>query len=79
MEETLESVSNYYRSELKKIEDHMRLQMNADFFKNEQAFNNQHSEVKANIMLVVRHLEDARMRLGKVLQYAKDGISILDK
>lgn len=26
------------------------------------------AEVKANIMLAYRHLEDARMRLGKVLQ-----------
>jgi len=27
----------------------------------------------------VRHIEDARMRIGKVLQYADDGVSILDK
>ena len=39
----------------------------------------QHSQMKANIMLSYRHLEDARMRVGKVLQYADDGISILDK
>lgn len=29
-------------------------------------------EMKANIMLAYRHLEDARMRLGKVIQ-AEDG------
>jgi len=29
--------------------------------------------------LTVRHIEDARMRLGKVCQYADDGVSILDK
>lgn len=27
-------------------------------------------EVRANMMLAVRHLEDARMRLGKAIQYA---------
>lgn len=27
-------------------------------------------EVNANLMLAVRHLEDARMRLGKVIQWA---------
>ena len=36
-------------------------------------------EVKAQIMLGVRHLEDARMRFGKVLQYLGDGVSIYDK
>ena len=29
--------------------------------------------------LAVRHIEDARMRLGKVLQYAGVGVSIYDK
>ena len=36
-------------------------------------------EMKANAMLAVRHIEDARMRLGKVLQHAGDGVSIYDK
>lgn len=35
-------------------------------------------EVYANAMLAVRHIEDARMRLGKVLQYARDGVSCFD-
>ena len=35
-------------------------------------------EVIAQSMLAVRHLEDARMRLGKVLQYSGDGVSIYD-
>ena len=33
----------------------------------------------ANITLSYRHLEDATMRLGKVLQALNDGISIYDK
>ena len=35
-------------------------------------------EVPANLMLAIRHLEDARMRLGKAIQYSGDGISIYD-
>ena len=38
-----------------------------------------HGEMKANIMLTFRHLEDARMRLGKVIQALEGGISIFDK
>ena len=41
-------------------------------FQGEQQFPNEHGEMKANIMLTYRHLEDARMRLGKVVQ-AHDG------
>lgn len=30
-------------------------------------------EVNANLMLAVRHLEDARMRLGKAIQHGSQG------
>lgn len=36
-------------------------------------------EATANIMLAFRHLEDARMRLGKVIQATEGGVSIFDK
>ena len=36
-------------------------------------------EMKANIMLSYRHLEDARMRLGKAIQASEGGVSIYDK
>jgi len=36
-------------------------------------------EVKANIMLAYRHLEDARMRLGKAIQAYDGGTSVYDK
>lgn len=67
------------RKQAKRIEYYTRSLMNDSRFKGEQKFPNQHGEMKANIMLAVRHLEDARMRFGKVLQYADDGVSILDK
>lgn len=36
-------------------------------------------EAIENVKLAYRHLEDARMRLGKVLQAADGGVSILDR
>jgi len=45
----------------------------------EQSLPFQHSEMKANIMLTYRHLEDAAMRLGKVIQAADGGVSFYDK
>lgn len=36
-------------------------------------------EFNANIMLAFRHLEDARMRLGKAIQALDGGVSIYDK
>lgn len=36
-------------------------------------------EMKANIMLAYRHLEDARMRLGKVVQAYDGGKSVYPK
>lgn len=36
-------------------------------------------EAIANIMLAYRHAEDARMRLGKVIQAMDGGTSIYDK
>jgi hypothetical protein len=39
----------------------------------------QPQEVNANLMLAVRHLEDARMRIGKVIQWGvQDGVSKFD-
>jgi hypothetical protein len=37
------------------------------------------SEAIANTMLAYRHLEDASMRLGKVIQALDGGVSVYDK
>ena len=64
--------------ECKKIEDEVRGMMKHEVFDGEQGFSDSHREMKANTMLTVRHLEDARMRLGKCVQYSEnDGKSIL--
>ena len=36
-------------------------------------------EAVANVMLAYRHLEDASMRLGKVIQAIDGGVSVYDK
>jgi hypothetical protein len=36
-------------------------------------------EAIANVMLAYRHLEDASMRLGKVIQALDNGVSVYDK
>ena len=36
-------------------------------------------EVRANLTLSFRHLEDARIRLGKAIQHSGDGVSCYDK
>ena len=36
-------------------------------------------EARANVMLAYRHLEDARMRIGKIMQCLQGGTSIYDK
>lgn len=79
MEPKLENLCNEMRAECKELEKRTRALMEHRRFKSEQSYLNQHSEMKANVMLAVRHLEDARMRFGKVLQYASDGVSIYDK
>jgi hypothetical protein len=38
-----------------------------------------HAEMFDHAKLALRHIEDVRMRLGKVMQYHDDGVSIYDK
>lgn len=69
------------RRELKGVEETLRAlvkqrEMSGNHI---EKFPGQVSEMKAQTMLAVRHIEDARMRIGKILQYADDGVSILDK
>jgi len=45
----------------------------------EDAFSGQTAEVLGQVTIAFRHLEDARMRIGKVVQYSGDGVSIFDK
>lgn len=79
MESTIKDLADELRAELGKIEKRIRGLMGSSVYNGEQGFAGQHSEMKAQTMLSVRAIEDARMRLGKLCQYADDGVSILDK
>jgi hypothetical protein len=76
---TLKMTCDFLRSELRSLELLARRLKDHATFKGEQAFAGQHSEMIGQSMLAVRHIEDARMRIGKVLQYSGDGVSIYDK
>lgn len=75
--------ANETRAELKKEEDFIRGYV--DQIKSAEpteageidGFNK--SECIAQAMLALRHVEDARMRIGKVIQYATGGESVYDK
>lgn len=50
-----------------------------DLFNNENHMDGaDEQEAEENIMLVYRHLEDAKMRLGKVIQAEDGGVSCYD-
>lgn len=76
---TFEDICVGIRHQAKGLENACRNMMDHEKFMGEQRFPGQHGEMKANLMLAVRHFEDARMRIGKVLQYNGDGVSCFDK
>lgn len=44
-----------------------------------EGFLGQHDEMLANLTLSYRHMEDARMRLGKVMQQIQGGVPVFDR
>lgn len=69
-----------FRNGIRDLEKQVRHLMAPDgLIKTVPANDGLRAEGFANTMLAVRHLEDARMRLGKVLQAAQGGESIFDK
>ena len=82
MEPKIEEVAKHLREQCFELELSVRRMMLHGVYGGEQAYPNQHREMKAQTIQAVRHLEDARMRLGQVCQYAevaRAGESILDK
>jgi hypothetical protein len=75
---TVISRANEYREYLLSQETELRSYV--EIIKSEpekEGFNK--GECIAQAMLALRHVEDARMRIGKVIQYADGGTSIYDK
>ena len=79
MEPEIETQCNNLRKLIKDVELSARSWMDHVDQKLPETIMNQRGEQKAQIMLAVRHLKDARMRLGKVIQYNGDGVSCYDK
>ena len=77
-EPTIQEVCDNARLEILSISRKVKFGMINSYFRSEQEAPEQHSEMKANLMLAYRHLEDARMRMGKVLQAMNGGKSIYD-
>jgi hypothetical protein len=68
-----------WRVTIDEIEKTTRRLMYHGVFQTPETRTGQHAEMKANVMLAFRHLEDTRMRLGKVIQAAEDGVSVYDR
>ncbi|HDZ62297.1 MAG TPA: hypothetical protein ENH40_04035 [Nitrospirae bacterium] len=79
MDDDLEKTCEFLRGQIRDIGVCILVLKKHEDFKNDQVFIGQHNEMMSNIMLSYRHLEDARMRLGKVMQQIQGGVSILDK
>ena len=79
MEENLEKQCEYLRGEIRDIGTAVLILKVHKDFSEEEMFVGQHNEMQANLILSFRHLEDARMRLGKVMQQIQGGVSIFDR
>lgn len=69
--------ANDLRAEFKIMEEKLRAFSNFVKSANQEALHDK-GECIANSVLAIRHCEDARMRLGKVIQYATTGVSSFD-
>lgn len=76
MEPDIKSPCNELRAAILQLGEKVRYLHKHTEFECEQP---KHSEMHANITLAYRHLEDARMRLGKVIQAFDGGVSSFDK
>ena len=79
---TLTDECNRVRAACKDLEMGLRAmkdKIQADRRGQEDSFPGQIGEILGQVTLAFRHLEDARMRVGKVIQYSGDGVSVFDK
>lgn len=79
MEQDIKELANNLRASILNTSKLVNELHSHGCFRNEQSSTGQHSEMHSNITLAYRHLEDARMRLGKVIQAYEGGVSCYDK
>jgi len=77
LEVTVEGTVAKVRQDIKAIAKNVK-EMTNDVKSSETNGTEDKGEVIANLMLSYRHLEDASMRLGKVLQARAGGVSTYD-
>jgi hypothetical protein len=70
---------NDLRGEIEVLKKHTRYLLQHGDLKKDSSYTVLMPEAVENIILAYRHLEDARMRLGKCIQAMDDGVSIYDK
>ena len=66
-----------FRDRLKSIEEDARTYI--EILKSNEVILENKWECIAQATIAMRHIEDARMRYGKVIQYLGDGVSKFDK
>jgi hypothetical protein len=76
---TFDEQAQVLRRKLKLLGDEVKELHKSAAFVLPEEFEGQDSEMKANIMLSFRHIEDAAMRLGKAIQAYDGGVSVYDK
>jgi len=76
---SVEEIVEKVREQTKFLEKDLIISLKTSRYKGEQAYAGQHAKMEVQTILAIRALEDARMRCGKILQYAGDGESIYDK
>jgi hypothetical protein len=76
---TFDEQAQVLRRKLKLIGDEVKELHKSAAFVLPEEFEGQDNEMKANIMLSFRHIEDAAMRLGKAIQAYDGGVSVYDK
>lgn len=78
MWESFEDICNDFRNDLKLLERKAR-NLSEDLKKSEPVeWGNKWAQIAQSI-IAIRHLEDARMRFWKVIQYLWDWVSKFDK
>ncbi len=78
MEPDIREEATQLRDQCVRLERQTRRLNDHHVFRDPPDYDGQHPEMHAQIMLAVRHLEDARMRLGKLIQYADGAVSIYE-
>jgi hypothetical protein len=72
------SLAREYRAILGDLEKNMRTMLANGVYHDLESRPGQNFELHENLLLALRHVEDARMRLGKFIQHSGSGQSCYD-